>query len=198
MNIFQSFSSTPILGVIFLYILLLCVYKEAYVYHFISSKKKFFGGIFLVLILCLYAVQDTDYFHYMQELNRIKLGYISNLEDVYIALAGYVNYEYISFRLIVWGIALLLFVLSIYRINQPISLVLFYFVSMYMLRFAYARVSLAMAMGIFGYTFLIKPINKSYISYIVGILIIFCSVFSVKLLNLPIAFNNPSTNLTSG
>lgn len=169
-----------ILIVLLGYLALRYIYKPA-----IASNRKFSRGrntvgIIIIVIICLFSVQDTDYFHYETVLSAMSQGAATHLEDVYYEIGDFVQYNYLFFRLVVWGSALCLFLVTIKRLNVPIASVLFFFVTMYLTKFSYARASLAMAIGLFGFSFVIKPLGLKYISYIVGILIITSSLLFHK------------------
>lgn len=178
----NTFLYNPLLILIMmcLYICIVTYYKPAYLKQKNFSNPKNLFGVFLIFIFSLYAVQDTDYFHYIDALEDLSRGGFSHFEDIYIDIASYVDYQNIHFRMIVWGAALVLFVLSIKRLGISLPLVLFFFAALFIMKFSYARASLAMAFGVFGYTFLAKPIRFRLLSFTIGVLLISASLLFHK------------------
>lgn len=166
-----------ILIVLLGYIVLKYIYKPALTStnRFSNHRKNY--GICIILLICVFAVQDTDYFHYETALSAMQQGAILHFEDAYYIIGEIVQYNYLLFRFVVWGCALSLFLVTIKRFNVPIAVVLFFFVTMYLTKFSYARASLAMSIGLFGFSFVVKPIRWRYVSYVIGV-----SVIAVSLL----------------
>lgn len=180
MNFFTTYSSTPILGVILLFCVLVVIYIKSYKYPtFDSPIRKIAGGL-LILILCLYAVQDTDYFHYIEALSDFRRGYNRHFEDIYVYIAEFVEYDNFLFRLCIWGTALACFYKTISVLKIPTGVVLFFFCSFFLLRFSYARVSVAMAIGLLGYTYLISSKNVFSTLNFWGLTLIIFSLFCHK------------------
>lgn len=149
------------------YLLLRYIYKPAISNNIISNRQQKIG-LFLIIIICLFAIQDTDYYHYKTALLAMSKGAILHFEDVYYSIGEMVSYNYLLFRLVVWGSAFTFFCWSVKRLNVTLLVALFFFVTMYLTKFSYARASLAMSIGLFGYTFLVKPISLKWISYLLG------------------------------
>lgn len=164
-----------ILLVLLGYIVLRYIYKPAIDSNKVISAKQKRLGMFLIIILCLFAVQDTDYFHYETALKEMSQGFILHFEDIYYAIGDMVSYNYLLFRLVIWGSAFTLFCWSVKRLNVPLVMSLFFFVTMYLTKFSYARASLAMSIGLLGFTFLVKPIKLKWVSYLCGIAVIIVS-----------------------
>lgn len=134
-------------------------------------------GFTLILLFCLYPYWGGDYFHSMHSFEDIKAGEYNHFEDVYGWIISWAP-SYTIFRLIVWGSALSILFLTYKRVDHNFDLILFYFGALYMTRFSYARVSLAMAIILFGMTIIYKPFRKhKFISYCLGVLVICCSEF---------------------
>lgn len=138
-------------------------------------------GLVLIILFCMFAVIDTDYEHYGDIYKRYtQYNELGHLEPFYGALMD-VSSTYTMFRTLVWGTASLLFYKTIERLGLPIRYTLFLFVPIYLLTFSYARVSLALAVFFYGYSFLIKPhCYYKLNSFIVGGLLIFVSYFLHK------------------
>lgn len=134
-------------------------------------------AIFSIVYLCIYAFYDTDYYHYLEIFQNVSNGYISHMEDVYLHLALFADGNYSIFRLCIWGSAILLTFLSFKRFELPLPLAALFFLCLIVLKFGYGRVSLALSIATFGYSFIIKPINPKILSIIIGILLLSCSSF---------------------
>ena len=105
-------------------------------------------------------------------------GGYNHFEDIYGWIITNLGYSYTFFRLIIWGSALTLLFISYKRVGINPDMTLYYFGVLFMIRFSYARVSLAMAIILLGLTFVYKPIMKlKVISYLLGLTIIGCSIF---------------------
>lgn len=175
--------TSPIYVIIVLigYVVLHHIYKPILQCRASLSREKQVLGCVLVLVLCLFSVQDSDYFHYKDYLISLSQGVkVESLEDVYLWIAKIVRYDYFLFRFIIWGGALFLFIKTCDRLECNRGLVLFFFVSMYLTKFSYSRASLAMAVGLYGFSLLINPMKVKVYSYILGIAIILVSSFFHK------------------
>lgn len=168
-----------ILLVLIGYLILRYIYKPT-MYNNIISDRQQKVGMFLVIIICLFSVQDTDYFHYETALQAMSQGATLHFEDVYYTIGEIVSYNYLLFRLVIWGSAFTLFCWTVKRLDVSLVVALFFFVTMYLTKFSYARASLAMSIGLFGYTFLVKPISLKWISYLLGTAIVATSLFFHK------------------
>lgn len=162
---------------IVLYLVILLVLKGGRSWPYSIPKTQRRVGIILILIFCLFAVHDTDYFHYMDSLRYMSIGYESHLEPVYNSIADFLNYNYLLFRFVVWGGALAILILTIRRLDMPVELVLAIFALMAITRFSYARASLAMAVAFYGYSFLIRPSKHRVLSYVWGVIILSTAYF---------------------
>lgn len=148
--------------------------------HRLSNTRRWWG-ILLILIFCLFPFWGGDYFHYLEIFNDMKQGYDSSIESFYKWLIINVTNRYVGFRLIVWGIALLLLFSAYKRCEQAFDLSLFYFAALYLPWFSYARASLAMACVIFGATLLTDTTQKAnFLSILLGLFIIGSSIFFHK------------------
>lgn len=142
---------------------------------------KFRVGIayFLFLLLCLFSFYDTDWFHYQDVMNKLRqtmfidYGQDTHIESGYIAIAKFVEYNYIFFRAIVWGTSILAFVFTIKRYNLSTAEGLL-FILPFVIIFTYARVTLTMALAFFAFTFIVKPLeNKKILSFALAISVLY-------------------------
>lgn len=163
--------------IILLYLAIVVTFADARMkpYRLPSLQRKF--GIVLFLLFCLFAVHDTDYFHYMESLRDMSLGDDSHFEPIYAEIAKLVKYDYILFRLVIWGSALVLLLLTTRRLRLPTDLVVYIFTLLFITRFSYARASLAMAVAFYGYSFIIQPHKSKIFSYLFGVIVSVCAYF---------------------
>lgn len=130
---------------------------------------------FLILLFCLYAFWDTDYFSF-------RYMFYSSLEDFRDPLYYYLSKisfgSYTIFRFLIWGAGLLLVIKTVKRFGISPNIAAYVFTIFFMLTFSYARVSLGMAMFFYGLSYIIIP-NKCFRvrGYIWGLIFIGCSFF---------------------
>lgn len=163
------------------YLFILCFnYKNAlknpYLYPVKKSKKQLF--IILACFIIITFCQKGDFFHLMWHIydyEFIPRAYNYG-EPIYIEIAQLVEKNYFFFRIIVWGGAFTLFCLTARRLRVPVYYAIIFLFCSYIILFAYARATAAMAVYFFGLSFLCKPIkNKEPLSYIIGLIVIYTS-----------------------
>ena len=146
----------------------------------VIPKDRFFFAKFLIFLFCLFSFWGTDWFHYAQIFARIKYYGGTHMEDVYSSIVQF-SPDYLFFRLVVWGVALLFAFNSFKRICANNVLAVLIFSSIWLLWFSYARVSLAMALMFWGVSIAYKPLlNKKIISFIIALCAIFVSFYFHK------------------
>jgi len=151
-----------------------------------NNRKTLVFSWLLMLLFCLFAYWDTDYFSFRE-------GFYTSLRDFRDPLYYYLSCisfnSYTLFRFYIWGGALLLFVKTVKRLHININMCAFVFSIFFLLIFSYARVSLGMAMYFYGLSFLLVPNkNRTIASYIWGIIFISCSYFGHRSMLIPILF----------
>ena len=157
---------------------------------------------FLMILFCLFSFFGGDYFHYMQGYDLIKVGKRTNIEEVYVWFIQNYCPSYIFFRFVVWGLALLLTIKTYKRLEVNFQLSLFFFGTIYLIWFSYARASLAMAFIFCGLSLIAKPIEKlNSLSIICGLLMMVASTLFHRSAIIGIVcaigsllFKNPSKN----
>lgn len=146
-----------------------------------NNKRRYYISVILFFFICIYAYFDTDYFHYRDIVHTIAYGYNrSNIEDIYIEIVQLVDANYFLFRLLIWGTAIILslWLAKVSRLYLP--LFLFIFVGLFVSKFAYARVSLAMALAFSAIPLLFREERTSLIKVILGICLLSSSVIFHK------------------
>lgn len=140
-------------------------------------------GYFLILLFCLFSLWGTDWFHYYRlfiELKNDSLR-ITNIEEVYVWIITNIAFNYLTFRLIIWGTALLFFYDSLKKLSIDKDIASFLFVSTSLIWFAYARVSLPMSMLFWGTSIIYnKEKRYSLIWNTIGIATIFSTFYFHK------------------
>lgn len=116
-----------------------------------------------ILLFCLFSFWGTDWFHYQELYFRIRndVYAATSLEPVYEWIITNISFSYLFFRLLVWGIALLLLNDTLRRLPIEKKLAKFIFVSIALIWFSYARVSLAMALLFWGLTVFVQSGRRS-------------------------------------
>lgn len=135
---------------------------------------------FIFLLLCLYCLYSGDWLHYREKLEFYEIYGDSGLEEIYNVFLSYIGNNYLLFRLVVWGIAIIFLKLLFERISVNYYRLLGFYAIWGMLFFAYARVSLGLSLFFYGYSFLVKPVNRRCIGYIWGITCLILGVFCHK------------------
>lgn len=146
-----------------------------------------------VLLFCIYSFWGADYFHYKEIFDTYQqTAGSSHLETVYSFILLH-SPSYFVYRLVVWGSSFFLLWKASKRIDNDSFVFLFFFIALYLLRFSYARASLAISMMMYGYTLIIKPGSNRIASTVVGVIIALLSLFFHKsaviiILSLPLSF----------
>lgn len=146
-------------------------------YHTTTGRYRL--GVLLCLLFCLFSFWGTDWFHYLEAYAMIKVGYNTNLESVYVWIVQNISPNYLFFRLVVWGLSLYLFVKTVDNLSVSKELVLLLFSITYVIWFAYARATLAMALAYYGYSLITKN-SHNFKSVIFGTAILISSYFFHK------------------
>lgn len=172
-------TQTPILVLVDIFMLLvlyMCT-RPAFVGGSLPKSRRGFA-IFLTVVFCLFSFWGKDWFGYYDYFKRIQSGYeVSSLENIYNWLGANLCPNYIVFRLFIWGSALYFFFQTVKKLKVNADLALFFFCSIYLIWFSYARASLAMAVMFFGYSLLIQSGNRRKLF---GLLLIVASYFLHK------------------
>lgn len=136
--------------------------------------------IILMFIFVLFSFWGADWFHYYSEFGNLRRGGRTNLEDVYVWIAQNLSPNYLLFRLVVWGSSLCLLLHMFKRLSIPTNLAIFFFGSIYIIWFSYARVTAAMVLVYYGLTVLYKPYKSKLFSLLLGISAIGCAFYFHK------------------
>lgn len=141
------------------------------------NQREISWTIFILfLIFSLSYFSDQDYFHYKILISNLEhKSNSASIEEFYIWLANWINYNYYFFRFFVWGTALTLYfkTTSIAKINQNHALYFLFVVFIGI--FSYARATLGMCILFFGLTFYIN--SKKKLNKLIGVFILLSSYF---------------------
>ena len=121
-----------------------------------SAKGKNAFIILMCFVFCIFSFWGADWFgyqEYFQMLNWVSSSKVP-MEGFYLWLMEDVCSSYLQFRIIVWGISLLFLLLTLRNLHLDIGLALFFFCSIYLIYFSYARVTLAITMMFYGYSYI--------------------------------------------
>lgn len=136
---------------IILFLILYTYVKPAYVSGYLTKDRRK-KTLFLVYLFCLFSFWGKDWFGYQGYFEEIQKGnQVSSMEDIYNWIGAYICPNYIFFRFYIWGMALFLFFRTVRLLKLDYDLSLFFFCSIYLIWFSYARVSLAMAVMFYGF-----------------------------------------------
>ena len=142
------------------------------------SKSQFVLTMFLFVIFCLYPAWGGDYFHYRESFQYVRQGYGTHMEDVYVYIIQNITSTYFMFRLVVWGGASYILYKAYKNTEVDTYLSILIFSLLFLPRFSYARVSLAMALTFLGMSLL--TYKKGFRNYLLGILVLVGSFFFHK------------------
>lgn len=175
---------TPFLvftNILFILFLLLYTRPAFLTGNFSPSKTRI--TLFLCFVFCLFSFWGADWFGYYSyfQMSRIEGTDRIAMEDFYLWLLNNICHSYLQFRIIIWGVALLFFYLTIKRLQLNIGIALFFFCSIYLIIFSYARVSLAISMMCYGFSlFLGKNGRTNFFHVLIGVSFIVLSFFLHK------------------
>lgn len=168
------------------YCLLLYAFLMVYTYRYNVDYKtvSFRNAKELTWILiggfglyCLTSFNDHDYYAYYKVVDAMRVWpeFPTHLEEVYIKIMAFAHYNYLGFRLIIWGSAIALYCWTAKTIKLNISHAVFVLAACYFDLFGYARASLAMAFVFCGYALFSQ--STSIVKRILGVLIFICAWF---------------------
>lgn len=129
-------------------------------------------GLFLFSLFLIIVVSDSwnsDWYSYQKLVWEydFRVGAANYGEPIYSFIVRFVNRNYLLFRLFVWGGAFLLTRFSFRRFGLNVNIASFVLVSVFLLKFNYARATLGMSCYFFGLTFLLKPLKKGILDLII-------------------------------
>lgn len=147
--------------------------------HIVASSNRVFT-ILLMFVFVLFSFWGKDWFGYQSSFEYLKNGNMGHMEEVYVWIAQNLSPNYLSFRFVIWGGSLCLLLHIFKRLSIPTDLAIFFFCTIYIIWFSYARVTLAMVLIYYGLTALYRPYASKLISIILGFSAIGCAYYFHK------------------
>ncbi len=142
----------------------------------VNSRRRTVAIICIVLFL-LFAFYDPDYLGYRSYCIEKNPYDLAHLEDFYVNLIHFVNGNYILFRAVVWGGALLFFSLAVKRLKLNFDLAFLFLFAMEISKFGYGRFILGLSVAFFGLSLVVCPFSHKWLSIVLGFIVIGLSVF---------------------
>lgn len=162
------------LGISIFFLVVVMLFWRRNITFFNRSTKPQYLLSFLFLVHLIFAFDGGDFFHYYAFFVEDDF---EKMEDVYGLIARFVGYNYLWFRVIVWGGALAVFQLTVKRFRLDVSKTTFLLYVMFIGVFDYARATLAMAVYFYGLSFICIPIKRDkFLSYIIAVALIVLSI----------------------
>lgn len=141
------------------YIFCFILFNSILLFAYYNRNRKYtevFTWI-LTVVFCVYAFYDTDYFTFGRD-------YTKGLENFRDPLYYYISKisfgSYTIFRLLIWGIAVVLVYKIFKKFNIQSNIAIFIFATFSLLIFSYARASLGMSLYYYGLTFILFNKNN--------------------------------------
>lgn len=129
-------------------------------YYESSRKSRWLFFIFFLLFSVTYTI-DADFFHYKEIVANTREVLDYGLEKVYQELILWLNNDYLGFRIVVWGLALVIYVLTAKRLKIDVKVSLVLLFVLFGSVFSYARVTLACAVYFFGLSLCVESEKKA-------------------------------------
>lgn len=152
----------------------LLFYKKCVINQTGNSRLSFFLLFYaLLLVILVSAGSNSDWYSYQDMVWNYDLhvGASNYGEPFYGYLINAVNQNYLLFRLCVWGGAFVLSCFTFKRFGVNVNSATFFLISVYLIRFNYARASLAFSSYFLGLSFLLRPIKgQRILSFVLTVL----------------------------
>lgn len=134
-----------------------------------------------ILIFCVFSFWGADWFGYLNyfvEIKRIGPEHVP-MESVYLWLMDILPH-YLLFRLVVWGVAIVLLSVLIRQYDVNRRIFFFFFCTISIIWFAYARATVAMMAMFCGLSLLYSDWKRPMLVKLIGLLLIGASYFLHK------------------
>lgn len=155
---------------VFNFILMNAIFLFTFLFR--KNRKNEKLSWLLILLFCLFAYWDTDYFTFRKTFYTSMEGF---RDPLYYFLSRISFNSYLVFRFYIWGGALLLYKKSLERFRIPLNFSVFVFAVFYLMTFSFGRISLGIALYFYGISVLLNPGHNKVSSNIWGIVFILCS-----------------------
>ena len=128
----------------------------------------------LILAYVITSFYNGDFWHYKLYVIEDYQFYKPS-EPIYDIIKTICFNNYLLFRIVIWGSALLILTQTLKKYKLNINMSLYFFFCMYISVFDYGRVSLAMAIYFLGFTYLFNSSTKSVLVKVLGIILMILS-----------------------
>lgn len=157
---------------VFYFAILLLYWKKCTNLHYSCTGNETRRLFFLVLVFSVLSWTNGDWLHYKILVTDASVIDNSNsgMEVFYEKLSQIVKYNYLLFRIIVWGGALCLLTISFRNFGIDCSFALFLLLAVFINYFDYSRSALGIATYFAGLSILTK--EKKITSIIIGVVLI--------------------------
>ena len=174
----------PSAGLVFfnlcLILLMYALMKKALRPPYIALPTNRTLTVLLMFVFVLFSFWGRDWFGYLNEFEVLNYGGRTNIEEIYFWIVQNLCPTYLIFRLIIWGTSLCFLLHMFKRLSIPTHLAIFFFSTIFIIWFSYARVTAAMVLVYYGLTVLYKPYKNKILSILLGISAIGCAYFFHK------------------
>lgn len=163
------------------WVFLCTIYYDKYISHPIFQDGindcARFPTVFFVGIYLITNTMNGDFFHFMDIVHNYSFteGAYNYGESIYKPIIMLVDRNYLLFRIVIWGGALLLFCIIAKRFEVPTHYAVLLMLILHSRTFCYARATLAMAFASLGFSFFCKTNNNKIVKFSLGILFMLIS-----------------------
>lgn len=140
------------------FVCFISTYQKKYTTDVVPGRVRLDKGLaFFSLLLAMTISVDGDWYHYQTLVWDYDFSpYAHNHgEPVYGYLIKFLDKNYFLFRLVVWGAALWISYRTFRRFRLDVNVSVFFLMAVFLLKFNYARSSLAMACYFYGLSFVL-------------------------------------------
>lgn len=140
------------------------------------KRLLFLFGVAIFAITCFI---NGDFYNYQEMVHDYDFSiYATNhAEPVYGYIIRFIDRNYLLFRIIVWGGGMFILTKTISCLGLDDYKVMYYLMTSYILTFSYARATLAFSIYFLGLALVCKPIKKTLVSRLIGLVLIAASYF---------------------
>lgn len=189
-----NYEAYPVIFNIFLFILMLYTFPSVYrgrVYRnrkYNESLNYSFIGLLLILY-CTFGYVDNDFYHYERLFESASLSGINiHFEPIYFWIIENITSDYLTWRLLVWGSAVVILLWTFRRLKLDIRTSICFLTIYYVLTLSVMRGNLGISILFWGFTFIIKPLRNRFFSYCLGLSLIASSFYFHRSMFVAICF----------
>lgn len=157
--------------------------NEVYV---INNNRNILSIKIIVFLFCVFGAFGGDWFHYRDEINYLSqftsMPEQGHLEELYLwVIKNITGRAYLLYRILIWGVALMCYSFALKRLRlDTITTWSLFIVLSVAVSYSVGRGCLGFSLIMLGYSFIIKPGHSKILSYIVGGILLFLSIFCHK------------------